>query len=120
MSLNECLEIKTNHKVCKSKFAEKKHMFLLNLLTKTNPNHTNLELLLHSSQSLEQTISLLVTGNKPLSMSVNDCWEDEILYTVSYPLEVVGDTDKSLHLPEILGLNFFQGRVELEVSLPGE
>lgn len=81
---------------------------------------TNLELLLGFVKSLEESISLPITCNKPLSISVDNGRKYQVRGVISHSFEVVRNTDKSLHFSEILGFDFFKWRTELQLLLPME
>lgn len=73
--------------------------------------------MLSSFQSLEQSVGFPVTGNESFSISVNDGRKYQVGGIVSHSFEIVGYTDESLHLSEILGFNLFKWRTELQLLL---
>lgn len=70
-------------------------------------NPTDLELLLYSSESLEQNVCLPITCHKSFSMPIYDGRKYEALHLLSDTFEMVWYTDESLHFSKVLGLHFF-------------
>lgn len=78
---------------------------------------TYLELMLSGFQSLEQSIGFPVTGDESFSISIDDGRKYQVGGIVSHSFEVVRDTDETLHLSEILGLDLLKWRTELQLLL---
>ena len=63
-------------------------------------------------------ISLLVTSDEPLGVTIYDGGEYQVLCELSYTFEVVWNADEPFHFSEVLSLYFLEWWIELEVSLP--
>lgn len=78
----------------------------------------HLELVLHGQQTPEELLGLAEDGEEARGVPVNHDAEDEPLLLDADPLELVGDGDEALHLPEVARPHLLEGRTELQAALP--
>lgn len=78
----------------------------------------HLKPVLHGQQTPEELLGLAEDGEEARGVPVNHDAEDEPLLLDADPLELVGDGDEALHLPEVARPHLLEGRTELQATLP--